>query len=57
VAPVIIRSTGTISKPFIKYLNNMCHTNRTSRNHRKQPHWALHTYFGKYYVPYIAIIK
>ena len=19
-----------------------------SRNHRKQPYWALHTYFGKY---------
>ena len=20
-----------------------------SRNYRKQPYWALHTYFGKYY--------
>ena len=33
--PVIIGATGTISKAFRKYS-------------RKQPYWALHTYFGKY---------
>jgi len=22
--------------------------NMNSRNYRKQPYWALHTYFGKY---------
>jgi len=35
-----------ITKPFKKYLNRYLEI--TSRNHRKQPHWALHTYFGKY---------
>ena len=34
VIPVIIGATGTISKSFRKYI-------------RKQPYWALHTYFGK----------
>jgi len=24
------------------------HENMKSRNYRKQPFWALHTYFGKY---------
>jgi hypothetical protein len=40
VIPVIIGATGTISK---SYRENM-----KSRNYRKQPFWALHTYFGKY---------
>ena len=28
--------------------NNHNHNNTKSRNYRKQPYWALHTYFGKY---------
>ena len=40
VIPVIIGATGTISKSFRK------HT-MTLRSYRKQPYWALHTYFGK----------
>jgi len=47
VKPVIIGATGTISKPFRKYVSNI-QKNKKSRNFRKQPHWALHTYFGKY---------
>jgi len=38
----IIGATGTISK-YVTYQENM-----KSRNYRKQPYWALHTYFGKY---------
>jgi hypothetical protein len=43
VIPVIrvIGATGTISKSFRKYVNSI------PGNHRKQPYWALHTYFGK----------
>jgi hypothetical protein len=41
--PVIIGATGTISKSFRKYVSSI------PGNHevRKQPYWALHTYFGK----------
>jgi hypothetical protein len=39
--PVIIGATGTISKLFRKYVSTKL------RNYRKQPYWALHTYFGK----------
>jgi len=46
VIPVIIGATGTISKLFIKYVSNIL-KNMKSRNYRKQPYWALHTYFGK----------
>ena len=45
--PVIIGATGTISKSFRKYVSNIQETMK-SRNYRKQPYWALHTYFGKY---------
>ena len=45
VIPVIIGATGTISKSFRKYMINIP---GKSRNSRKQPYWALHTYFGKY---------
>jgi len=45
--PVIIGATGTISKSFRKYLSNY-QENMKSRKYRKQPYWALHTYFGKY---------
>ena len=47
VIPIIIGKTGTISKSFRKYVSNIQETVKL-RNCRKQPHWALHTYFGKY---------
>ena len=47
VIPVIIGATGTISKSFRKYVSTYRETMK-SRNYRKQPYWALHTYFGKY---------
>ena len=47
VRPVIIGATGTISKSFRKYVSNI-QGKLKSRNSRKQPYWALHTYFGKY---------
>ena len=43
VIRVITGVTGTISKSFRKHVETM-----KSRNHSKQPCWALHTYFGKY---------
>ena len=48
VITVKIGATGTISKSFKKYVSNIPETMK-SRNYRKQPYWALHTYFGKYY--------
>ena len=42
VIPVIIGATGTISKSFRKYVSSK------PENYRKQPYWALQTYFGKY---------
>jgi hypothetical protein len=47
VIPVITGATGTISKSFRKYLRNV-NQGTKSRNYRKQPYWALHTYCGKY---------
>jgi len=47
VIPVIIGATGIISKSFRKYVSNIPRKHN-SRNSRKQPYWALHTYFGKY---------
>jgi hypothetical protein len=44
VIPVIIGATGTISKSFGKYVNNIP---GKLGNYRKHPYWALHTYFGK----------
>jgi len=43
---VIIGAAGTISKLFGKYVTHQ--ENMKSRNYRKQPYWALHTYCGKY---------
>jgi len=40
VIPVVVGATGTISKSFRTYVKSM--------NSRKQPYWALYTYFGKY---------
>jgi hypothetical protein len=47
VIPVIIGATGTISKSFRKYVSNIPGKHEV-KNYRKQPYWALHTYFGKY---------
>ena len=46
VIPVNRGATGTISKTFRKYVTNIT-GNHELRNYRKQPYWALHTYFGK----------
>jgi len=50
VIPIIIGATGAISKSFRNYVSKIPgkHENMKSRNYRKQPYWALHTYFGKY---------
>ena len=45
VIPVIIGSTGTISKSFRKYV--IYQETMMLKNYRKQPYWALHTYCGK----------
>ena len=47
VIPVIIGATGIISKSFRKYVSDIPGNHDVLRNYRKQPHWALHTYFGK----------
>jgi adenine-specific DNA methylase len=47
VIPVIIGATGIVSKSFRKHLNKIT-KNATTRYYRKQPHWAMSTYFGKY---------
>jgi len=46
VIPVTIGATGTISKSFGKYVKTYQEITKL-RNHRKQPYWALHTYFGR----------
>ena len=46
--PVIIGSTGTISKSFRKYISNIPGNHEVKDYYRKQPYWALHTYFGKF---------
>jgi len=46
VIPVIIGATGTISKSFRKYVSNIP-GNHEVVNYRKQPYWALRTYFGR----------
>jgi len=46
VIPVIIGASGTISKSFRKHMSNIPGKHEV-KNSRKQPHWALHTYFGK----------
>ena len=44
VIPVIIWTTGTISKSFRKYLSNIPGKHEI----KEQSYWALHTYFGMY---------
>jgi hypothetical protein len=46
VIPVIIGATGTISKSFRKYVRSIP-GNMKLGNYRKQPYWALYTYFRK----------
>jgi len=43
VIPVIIGASGTISKSFIKYVNNI-----PGKHEVKELQKTLHTYFGKY---------
>ena len=47
VIPVIIGTTGTISKSFRKYVSNIPGKHEV-KDSRKQPYWSLNTYFGKY---------
>jgi len=48
VIPIIIGATGTISKSFRIYVSDIPYQETmTLRSCRKQPFWALHTYFGK----------
>ena len=44
---IIIRETGTVSLSFRKYLSNIPESMK-SRNYRKHPYWAQHTYFRKH---------
>jgi len=44
---IIIGATGTISKPFIKYMSKIPGKHKIKK-YRKQPHWALHRHFQKY---------
>jgi hypothetical protein len=45
--PAITEATGTISKSY-KNSSATSPESSTSRNYRKQPCWALHTFCGKY---------
>jgi hypothetical protein len=45
IIPAIIGAIGTITKLCRKYMSNI--NENTTRNRRQQPHWTLHTYFGK----------
>jgi hypothetical protein len=46
VIPVEIRATGTISKSPRQYLSNKTGSTKLW-DLKKQPYWALHTYYGK----------
>jgi hypothetical protein len=41
VIPVIMGTTGTISKLFRHYLSNILWESMKSRQYKKQPYWAL----------------
>ena len=47
VIPVMTGATETISKSFRQYMSNIL-GKREIKTNKKQPYWALHTYFGKY---------
>jgi hypothetical protein len=40
------KTTGTISKPFIKHISNIPGKHKIKK-YRKQSYWALHRYFQK----------
>jgi hypothetical protein len=58
VIPAIIGATRTISKSFRKYVSSIPGNHEVrelqqtailgTAHYRKQPYWALHTYFGNY---------
>ena len=45
--PVIIGATGTVAKSLRQYLSNIPGKHEI-KEPKKQPYWALHTYYGKY---------
>jgi hypothetical protein len=47
VIPLMTGATRTISKSYRKY-RTKCRESTKSSKYRKQPYWALHTYFRKY---------
>jgi len=47
VLPVIIGTTGTISKSLRQYLSNILGKHENKGTAKKQPYCALHTYCGK----------
>jgi hypothetical protein len=51
VIPVITGATGTISKSLRQYLSNIPGKHEI-KEIQKQPYWALHTYYRKYYCKY-----
>jgi hypothetical protein len=47
VIPVVIGTTGTISKSFRKYVRTIPGNHGVKELQKKLLYWALHTYFGK----------
>jgi hypothetical protein len=45
VIPVLIGETGSILKSFRKYRSEV-RGKQQIKDLQKQPHWAVHTYFG-----------
>jgi hypothetical protein len=48
VIPVITGVTGTILKSLRQHLGKITGKQHEVKELKKQPHWALHTYFRKY---------
>jgi len=48
VIPVITGKTGTLSKSLRQYLSVIQGKGEIKEIQKKQPYWALHTYYGKY---------
>jgi hypothetical protein len=48
VIPVIKGVTGTISKSLRQYLSNIPGKHKIKELKKKQPYWALHTYYSKF---------
>jgi len=47
VIPIIVGVTRTILKSLRQYLSNIPGNNEIKEQQKKQPYWALHTYFRK----------